>query len=128
MRVLMGIIGVLAALLLGAAACDLMTPDTSPEVTVVGDNVIRIPQGTQAVFTKFSTKTETYNTWVVTYDGKTVHSACQPMCMDASTDIGAVGQEVKVNINAYVVGQFTATKQTDGSIYFTWPRGMDLGK
>ena len=118
----------IAVALLAVAVLSGCTASSTHGVTVVGDNVVRIPAGETAGFYK-NVGDHWYN-WEITYDddANNMHVSCTSLCPDSNTKLGDVGQTVTFYSGVILSGDFTATKQSDGSVYLHWPFAINFSE
>jgi len=104
---------------------------SSPDVKVIGDNIVNVPAGSTASFSQFQLITSTYRTWELTYvsDMSTVDINCTPMCTDTSVTLDTSNEKIVIGTNTPegdLLGKFFVTRKADDSIDIEWATGISL--
>lgn len=109
-----------AVVLAFALVVTLGPPDSSKGVTLIGDNIARVPKGETLVLT-YTTNTA-HETWELTHDGSRVVTTCSGLCANPAPAT-LCGIDCEVLVDAGVVSKFRIRLREDGAVNITWPDG-----
>lgn len=93
-------------------------PNSTQEVSVIGDNLARVPQGETVVFIYTNRPQEV---WEITHGDNVITATCSPCVDPPPATLCGVGCEI--TISAGVVNKFRVRLREDGAVELAWPDG-----
>lgn len=99
--------------------------NSTPGVTVVGDNVVNLPAGERAEFSGSNGKY--YLTWSVTFDASVgeVNVHCTGACFNGKASVPNIGSADWANSSSFF-GRFDVTRVSADAVELHWPFGVTL--